>query len=150
MTVKAKLHLQGPMDHLRIVWQTGEALLGSIPFEEDPDGTRYNILLAVQEMVTNVLRHAYRGDEDRPILIEFSSSASGMGVEIRDCGPEFNPVHVEVGPPGDSAVPQAEGGYGIMITKMVMDEFDYAREGGWNVLRMYKSAVPVSSIAQRA
>ncbi len=149
MTVKVKLHLHGPMDHLRIVWQTGEALLDPIPFEEDPDGTRYNVLLAVQEMVTNVLRHAYEGDEESPILVEFTSDDAGVGVEIRDSGPAFNPVHVNVGPPADGSMPEVEGGYGIMITRMVMDDFEYERDHDWNVLRMYKSVAPVSSTAQR-
>ena len=50
MTAKVDLCLQGSMDHLRIVWQTGQTLLESIPFREDPETTRYNVLLAVQEM----------------------------------------------------------------------------------------------------
>jgi len=149
MTVKAQLRLQGPMDHLRVVWQAGEALLESVPFRNDPDGTRYNVLLAVQEMVTNVIRHGYHGDEDQPILVEFAADGEGMWIEIRDRGPAFNPAHVSVCPPGGDSVPRAEGGYGIMITRTVMDEFDYAREGDWNVLRMFKSAVAVSETAQK-
>src|SRR5262245_37329417 len=58
MSTRVELRLSGAMDHLRIVWQTGETLLESVPFQDDPDGTRYNVLLAVQEMVTNILRHA--------------------------------------------------------------------------------------------
>lgn len=148
MTAKAQLRLEGAMDHLRIVWQTGEALLESLPFEEDPEGTRYNVLLAVQEMVTNILRHAYAGDEQRPVLVEFAADAAGMAVEVRDLGSQFNPLQVE-GPIGETELPVAEGGYGIMITKIVMDDLEYERDGDWNVLRMFKSVQPTGAAVQR-
>ena len=140
MTAVVELRLRGSMDHLRIAWQTGETLLESIPFDEDPEGTRYNFLLAVQEMVTNVLRHAYGGveGEDDQVVVEFTAADSGMAVVIRDHGPEFNPVQAET-PQESDAMPQS-GGYGIMIAKMVMDEIGYTRDGAWNVLRMFKSA----------
>lgn len=141
MTANVQLHLHGEMDHLRIVWQTGETLLESIPFGEDPDGTRYNLLLAIQEMLTNVLRHAYAGHENEPVVVEFFASDTGMAVEIRDRGPEFNPVVVEMEPDEENPPPEG-GGYGIMIAKIVMDDLDYQREAGWNVLRMSKAAEP--------
>ena len=65
MTCRVELRLQGPMDQLRIVWQTGEALLQPIQFADDPEGTRYNILVAIQEMLTNVLRQPTRGTRAR-------------------------------------------------------------------------------------
>ena len=45
MFAQATIKLTGPMDHLRLVWQTGETLLGAVSFEEDAEGTRYNCLL---------------------------------------------------------------------------------------------------------
>jgi len=144
MTAKVDLCLQGAMDHLRIVWQTGQTLLESIPFRDDPETTRYNVLLAVQEMLTNVLRHGYGGDESAPIVIEFEAEERGMSVVIRDQGPEFDPLLVDTIPEEDE-LPDAEGGYGILITKMVMDELEYRREGDWNVLRLTKFAKPVTA-----
>ena len=63
------LSLTGPMDHLRLVWQTGETLLQSVVFDDDPEGNRYNVLVALQEMVTNVLRHGYRLDDDTAVAM---------------------------------------------------------------------------------
>lgn len=149
MTSQVELRLQGAMDHLRIVWQTGETLLESVPFAEDPDGSRYNVLLAVQEMLTNVLRHGYLGDESAPVTVTFETDESGISVVMRDCGPAFDPLevpHVE-----DVGGPPQEGGYGIMIAKVVMDEVSYERDGSWNVLRMTKAAravVPLENMEQ--
>ena len=138
MTAKVELRLCGPMDHLRLVWQTGETLLESVPFQEDPEGTRYNVLLALQEMVTNVLRHAYQGDEKRPVEVQFEAAGDGIAVTLRDQGPEFNPLEVDSPEPRSSMQAIPDGGYGIMIARMVMDTIDYRRERGWNVVRMQK------------
>ena len=65
------LKLQGSIDHLRLCWLVGESLLEQVSFAEDPEGTRYHVLVALQEMVTNVLRHAYHLDLDRPVELKF-------------------------------------------------------------------------------
>jgi anti-sigma regulatory factor (Ser/Thr protein kinase) len=139
MFAQVALKLTGPIDHLRLVWQTGETLLESVKFGEDPEGNRYNVLLGLQEMVTNVLRHAYKLDETKPIEVRFEITDEQFRVEVRDQGPPFNPLAHE---PGAAAagqdMPTECGGFGIHIVRMVMDEVEYAREGGWNCLRLAK------------
>lgn len=139
MHAKVALHLTGPMDHLRLVWQTGETLLDSVMFEEDNEGNRYNVLLALQEMVTNVLRHAYDHDVSRPVVVEFEVEDAAFCVTLRDQGPEFDPLNCETQDVVlDTAMPEQAGGFGIHITKMVMDEVTYERKDGWNCLRMVR------------
>lgn len=153
MSAKVDLQLYGSMDHLRLVWQVGETLLESVPFVEDPEGSRYNVLLAVQEMVTNVLRHGYQLDEDQPVGIRMEASREGFGVTIRDQGPAFDPLQ-HYSPTdcdeNEDATNLASGGYGILIARMVMDEVSYERDGDWNSLRMAKAAaVPVTPAGER-
>lgn len=147
MFAQILLRLVGPMDQLRLVWQTGETLLESMTFEEDTEGTRYHVLLALQEMVTNVLRHAYELDETQPIEVQFSVTNDAFEVELRDRGPAFDPLAHDTKPLelGD-AMPAEAGGYGIYIARMVMDEVSYARRDGWNVLRLKKLSRATSSI----
>lgn len=140
MTAAVQLRLQGGMDHLRIAWQTGETLLESVPFVEDPEGTRYNVLLAIQEMVTNVLRHAYAGDESLPVELHFTASEDGIEVLLRDQGQAFDPTVNQPEVASGEEFPKQEGGYGILITQMVMDEVEYRRDGQWNELRLHKTA----------
>jgi serine/threonine-protein kinase RsbW len=132
------LKLTGPMDHLRLVWQTGETLLESVPFDDDPEGTRYNVMLALQEMVTNVLRHAYRKDESKPVEVVFQLTDESLLVELRDQGPSFDPLGYDTGECGDASMPIECGGFGIHIARMVMDRVEYERRDGWNTLRMSK------------
>ena len=137
MIAQVQLSLQGSLDQLRIVWQTGETLLESVPFEDDPECSRYNILLVVQEMLTNVLRHGVCEDPGQPVHVGFIVTDRHVQVTIRDMGPEFNPLDYT---PGDEELEgqMRESGYGIYITKMVMDNVEYSRENGCNTVVMTK------------
>ena len=148
MTASVDLCLRGSMDHLRLLWQVGETLLESVPFEDDPEGTRYNILLAVQEMVTNILRHAYGNDDSQPIELHMEASALDFKVDLRDRGIEFDPLSFVPPSTQNVAAPSINesGGYGIMIAKMVMDHVTYERKDDWNVLHMRKDVdLPVAT-----
>ena len=139
MTAQVLLRLTGSMDHLRLVWQVGETLLETVPFEDDPEGTRYNVLLALQEMVTNVLRHGYGMDASKPVEVTFHVTAEAVDLLIRDQGPPFNPLEHDTSTleAGDH-MPEETGGYGIHIAKVVMDEASYQRKQGWNQLCLRK------------
>lgn len=140
MFAQAALKLTGPMDHLRLVWQTGETMLESVAFDDDPESARYNVLLALQEMVTNVLRHGYHHDESRPVEVVFGLRDDLLTIELRDQGPAFDPLRYEVDDEFDEGMPTECGGHGIRIARAIMDRVEYAREGNWNVLRMFKFA----------
>ncbi len=141
MRAQVTMKLSGPMDHLRLVWQTGETLLESVVFDEDPEGTRYNVLLALQEMVTNVLRHAYQRDESKPVEVTFELANDRLEISLRDQGPAFDPLAFDTEELAENEdMPTACGGYGIHIARVVMDDVSYVREGSYNVLRMRKFA----------
>ena len=139
MFAQLLLRLTGPMDQLRLVWQTGETLLESVPFEDDAESTRYHVLLALQEMVTNVLRHAYELDETKPIEVQFTVTEAAFEVVLRDRGPEFDPLARDIAALDFAeTMPTEPGGYGIYIATMVMDEVVHTRRDGWNTLSMKK------------
>ena len=146
MFAQVAIKLTGPMDHLRLLWQTGETLLDSVVFDEDPEGTRYNVLLALQEMVTNVLRHGYQLDESKPIEVVFELSDDALQIVLRDQGPAFDPLSYDTSEvEAQAEMPAEAGGYGIRIARLVMDRVEYRREGGWNVLRLCKCAKVIAN-----
>ncbi len=139
MFAQVVLKLTGPMDHLRLVWQTGETLLDAVVFDEDPEGARYNVLIALQEMVTNVLRHGYQLDDSKPIEVIFELTDDSMAIELRDQGPAFDPLAYDTSDlDEDESMPTHCGGHGIRIARQVMDKVEYRRDSGWNVLRLTK------------
>ena len=67
----------------------------------------------------------------------FDQQEDSIVVEIRDRGPEFDPTAVE------EKKMQAEdddlpGGWGIQLARRSVDEIQYRREAGDNVLRLTK------------
>lgn len=146
MTSSLLLRLVGSLDQLTICWQAGSTVIASVDFGEGSETHRHNVLLALQEMVTNVMRHAYGGDQSQPIEVEFTVDERAFAVELRDRGPEFDPLAHDVQELAeDTSMPTVCGGFGIYYSRLVMDSVTYARRDGWNVLRMEKLvAVPVS------
>ena len=116
--------------------------------DQGENGPLYNILLALQEMVTNVLRHAYRGDESKPVRLQFVAEPRGIEITLRDQGPPFDPLAAH-GPDADAEdLPASPGGFGILIMKAVMESIDYQRDGDWNVLTMMRSVHPATPAAR--
>ena len=92
--------------------------------------------LAIQEAVTNVLRHAYSGRDPGRIELEMTREEDDVVARIRDEGVPFDPRAARYAP-RDSGEP-AEGGYGLPIIAGVMTEIDYefvAGRGNELVLR---------------
>jgi len=96
-----------------------------------------DIQLAVDEAVTNIIRHGYAG---KPGTIKISCSVDeGMvRTEIRDSAPPFDPLII---PDPDLTADLADrvvGGMGIFLIRKVMDAVTYEYVEGENVLRMEK------------
>jgi len=104
-----------------------------------------SIVLAVDEALANVIRHAYQGAFDRPIQVSFYRQVnSGEGVpdalkiQIVDRGV---PVEAErlVGRSLDDIRP---GGLGLHFIREIMDSVTFRHAGGRNYLRLIKSPTP--------
>ena len=80
--------------------------------------------LGIQEMVTNVVRHAYRDGESGLLDLELGFEGGELVVVLRDRGMPFDPTA------GRGALPApdelAEGGYGLGLVREVMTRIDYA------------------------
>jgi serine/threonine-protein kinase RsbW len=101
-----------------------------------------SITRAVDEALTNIMRHCYCGRLDQPVevycsrLKSDSSAARKDGLEILlcDCGPAVDPDKFR-GRPLDEVRP---GGLGLHLIRQSMDEVGYERIRGMNRLRMVK------------
>jgi serine/threonine-protein kinase RsbW len=97
---------------------------------------------AVDEALTNIMRHAYLGKLDQPIEVVLScvprpdSTGPGEGLEILLCdhGPPVDPEKFQ-GRRLDDIKP---GGLGLHLIHQSMDSFEYRREGEANLFRLVK------------
>ncbi len=102
-----------------------------------------SIVLAVDEALTNVIRHAYRGAYDRPIQVSFYRDRVKTGKRLQDA---LKIQIVDRGTPVDSEqlVGRAlddirPGGLGLHFIRETMDSVTFRHAGGRNYLRLIKS-----------
>ncbi len=92
------------------------------------------MVMAANEALSNVMRHAYGGDRTCPIRIVCRRTSGALEVEIWDRGDEFDPFAQRVPPPDELR----GGGRGLFLIRSSVDEGEYARTSGWNRTRLRK------------
>lgn len=98
----------------------------------------YDVQMAVDEAVSNVIEHAYAGKANGKIEIACEVKGKEFVVVIRDFGKPFNPNQVAL-PNVDAPLSERNiGGLGIFFMNRLMDrvEFDFSKKG--NQLTMAK------------
>ncbi len=96
-----------------------------------------DIVLGLQETLSNVTRHAYAG-AGGTIDVTLRSRPGGFDARVRDRGPAFDPTTADAEGPGRPR----DGGYGLMLVRRTMDRISYQRRGDENVVRLTRSARP--------
>jgi anti-sigma regulatory factor (Ser/Thr protein kinase) len=124
--------------HLPVVRAALERFCALLGLDEPTAG---DVVLAVDEALTNVIKHAYHGAPDRPIEITFcqvsSSGQPGLEIRLRDWGEQTEPGKIRSRDLQDVR----PGGLGVHIMRQCMDRIDYthAADGG-TILTMVKLA----------
>jgi serine/threonine-protein kinase RsbW len=97
-----------------------------------------DMLLAVDEAVTNIITHGYRGCEGS-IEVEVRHEAGALVVCLRDEAAPFDPLCVR---PPDVTLPleqRTSGGMGVHLMRQVMDEVSHCITAqGCNELTLVK------------
>lgn len=98
--------------------------------------------LAVDEALSNILRHAYDAPADPAVTIDAVADGLAIEVVLTDRGRPFSPL--EWSPPrlDGGASDRAVGGLGIHLMRTLVDQVDYRREDGLNRLRLRKDRAP--------
>ena len=98
----------------------------------------YVVSLTLDEVVANVIRHGYDDGAEHAIRIHVDLDGDLLTVRVEDDGREFNPL---LAPVPDFDLPLEErpvGGLGIHIMRTLMDDIEYRRVDGANVLTLRK------------
>jgi len=106
----------------------------------------FDLALAVDEVLTNVIRYAYAGAGERAITVRLVRDDAELTVEIEDDGRPFDPRTIAAPDVSSPAAERAVGGLGMHLVRAVMDRVEYRRDHDKNVLRMTKALVPVSPV----
>jgi len=104
------------------------------------DETVLDVQLAVDEAVTNIIRHGYRG-RDGVIEVRCRVSAQDIVITIEDSAEPFDPLSVKEPELGDDVESRQIGGLGIFLMRKKMDQVTYEFRNGKNVLTLRKKTV---------
>ncbi len=98
---------------------------------------KYQIDIAVDEIVSNVARYAYE-DKTGNVTVKAETDENALTITVTDSGIPYNPLEKEDPDITLSAEERGIGGYGIFIVKKVMDSVSYEYKDGQNILKMTK------------
>ena len=88
--------------------------------------TADDLVLAVDELVTNIIKHGY-GSQPGPIDIAVQRAAGSTIVQLRDAAPAFDPTQL---PDMDTTLPlqlRPLGKMGVFLARRLVDEMTYRR-----------------------
>jgi sigma-B regulation protein RsbU (phosphoserine phosphatase) len=115
-------------------WRWIEAILRT---RNVPSPTVHDCVLAVEELLTNVVTHAYRGQPGHQAHIGLRLLPEKIEIRLEDAGPPFNPLEA---PAPDLEAPLAArpiGGLGLLLVSRLVDRWEYAREGEANIVTLH-------------
>lgn len=104
-------------------------------------GALFDLKLAIDEVFTNIVKYGLRNQESGKVSIEIEDKENQIQVVIEDSGEEFNPLDIakpELNAPLEKREP---GGMGIFLVKQLMDDVQYCRVEGRNVLTLRKTTL---------
>lgn len=131
-----KIVIPATLEALRQVSATIEDYLAQIDGVEEPEIFTYNVVLAAQELCTNIVTHGYAGEAGTiavDLLLE--GDPLRLVVSVRDNAPRIFDEEGWTAPNLDE--PKVHG-LGIWLIQQLMDEVSYQPAPGNNRWRLVK------------
>jgi anti-sigma regulatory factor (Ser/Thr protein kinase) len=102
-----------------------------------PEKMVFGLALALEECGSNIVNHALQRDAQKTFSVSAEKSGDEFVIELRDCGPAFDPTAAAPRKPqaDDDDLP---GGWGIELVRRHVDAMSYVRGGGENILQLVK------------
>jgi len=102
------------------------------------DKTIFDINLALEEVVNNIISYAYEDKDEHQIIIHMELEDQDLVLKVEDDGLPFNPLEVaepDINKPIEEREP---GGLGLFFVRNLTDELDYKRDKDKNIFIMKK------------
>ncbi|MDQ5983756.1 MAG: Serine-protein kinase RsbW [Eubacteriales bacterium SKADARSKE-1] len=95
--------------------------------------------IVIEEILSNISNYAYKNTESNITLIcDYNKPLNEIILTFKDSGFSFNPIKAKV---PDITIPiedRSIGGLGLLIVKNIVDDMQYARQNGENILTIKK------------
>jgi anti-sigma regulatory factor (Ser/Thr protein kinase) len=103
-----------------------------------PADSLAQLQVAVDELVSNVIRHAWPPGGSHRFVVSMTLSAGTARIDVIDDGVSFDPRRAPVPMPPGSASKRTIGGRGLMMLPTLVDRVDYVRVGNQNHTTLHK------------
>jgi anti-sigma regulatory factor (Ser/Thr protein kinase) len=102
-----------------------------------PTSVKSAMSLCLEEMLSNIIRHGYGAETNRPVIVQFTVPHEGYFVlVVDDEAPHFNPLDAPELPALDPGEPIRVGGQGIRLLRRFADTLEYEPTPAGNRLRV--------------
>jgi serine/threonine-protein kinase RsbW len=135
---KLRLVIPSRTDYLNLV--TGLAKRASLAVGLDETAAS-KVSIAVDEAVTNIILHAYKGDPDRQVEIELMFHPCSLEVHLWHSGHGLRQDQVSLPDPKEYVRRPRKGGLGLLLMSRFMDEVHFFENGDRNECCMVKRVV---------
>ncbi len=130
-----RLILKSQLDDMALLWPWVEALAVEYAI---PSATLFGVHLCLEEAISNVIRHGYRGQPGNTITVDCASPAPReLFFTVEDQAPPFDPVTaslIEDEPVSSPADYLRPGGRGILLMRSFAGTLAYQRLAAGNRL----------------
>ena len=108
-----------------------------------------NIVLAVDEACTNIIKHAYQYATDKEIEVTIHQSKNSFEIRIFDTGKSFDPATIRQPDLKEHIGHRRRGGLGVYLMKKLMDKVEYSfHRGKRNEVRLIKYLSRKSTVTE--
>jgi serine/threonine-protein kinase RsbW len=98
----------------------------------------FKIELSLHEIAVNIILYAYP-EEKGDLVLRTWFEGGKVYFEFRDTGISFDPRQAMSPEIQEKIKTGKRGGFGIYLSKTLMDGFEYKREPGQNILTVFKT-----------
>ena len=115
----------------------------TVPAIEDDEKWLGELLVAVQETTTNIIRHAHEGQSADSILATLEAQRNSIRVRLEHRGTDFTP--------GSAPAPRFDGsqerGFGLYLVSECVDHVQYLKlTDGWQAVHLTKYLPPTAEV----
>ncbi len=96
------------------------------------------IRLAVDEAMTNVIKHAYKFDDSKTVYINVGMRSNEFWVAIQDTGDTFRIENYQEPDVEQRIKDRKKGGVGVYLIRKLMDKVEYSQKNAHNEIKMIK------------
>ena len=110
---------------------------GILQARDVPSSTVHDCVLALEELLANVIIHAYGGRPGSQASVTIRLPSEEIQIRVEDTGPAFNPLDAAMPDLEASVADRPIGKLGLVLIRHLVDHWEYMRDGTANVLTLY-------------